>query len=170
MTDDDANEFYTERIGEEPRKSVVDRKAEQAIKDEVSVVHNAALKTCDGLKKVHSSLAKLAKVAPFDLYMRIVKEQQIPNVNVVIKVAQAVPKQLTYGDMIVQFHLPTPSKISNENEEIRQMAAFMYFMLYNMIMCEHISQANCAILFKVQYSLFQVESSLVAPSWCRRRS
>ena len=123
--------FYTERIGEEPRKSSVDRKTEQAIKDAVSAVHDAALKTCDGLKEVHSFLAKLAKVAPFDLYMRIVKEQQIPNVNVVIKVAQAVPDQLTYGDMITQYHLQTPSKVANETEETRQMAVFMYFTLYN---------------------------------------
>ena len=116
MTDDDANMFYTERIGEEPSKSAVDRKEEQPIKDAVVAVHDAALKACKSLKEVHSALAKLAQVAPFDLYMKIVMEQQIPNINAVIKEAQAVPNQPTYGDMIVQHHLPTPSKVANETE------------------------------------------------------
>ena len=35
------------------------------------------------------------------------------------------------------------------------MAAFMYFTLYNMIMCKPISQEKCATLFKVQYSSFR---------------
>ena len=148
MTDDNANMFYTERIGEEPRKSAFDRKGEQPMKDAVVAVHDAALKACD-------SLAKLAKVAPFDLYMRIVREQQIPNVNVVIKVTQAVSDQPTCGNMITQYHLPTPSKVAKETEETRQMAAFRYFTLYNMIMCDRISQINCATLFKVQYLLFR---------------
>ena len=39
-----------------------------------------------GLREVHSALGKLAKVDSFDMYMRIVREQQIPNINVVIKV------------------------------------------------------------------------------------
>ena len=147
--------FYTKRIGEEPGKSAVNRKEEQKIKDAVVAVHEVALQTCDSLREVHSTLAKLAKVAPFDLYMKIVKEQQIPNVNVVIKVAQAVPDQPTYDDMITQFHLPTPSKVANETEETRQMAVFMCFMLYNMIMHKPISQEKCANLFKVQFSSFQ---------------
>ena len=155
MTGDNANIFYTERIGEEPGKSVVNRKEEQEIKDAVVAVHDAALQVCDGLREVHSALGKLAKVAPFDMYMRIVREQQIPNVNVIIKVAQAVPDQPTYGNMITQYHLPTPSKVANETEATRQMAAFMYFMLYNMIMCKPISQEKCTTLFKVQYSSFR---------------
>ena len=105
---------------------MVDRKAEQEIKNAVVAVHDAALKMCDSLKEVHSVLGKLAKVAPFDMYMRIVREQQIPNINVVIKVAQALNDQLTYGDMITQYHLPTPSKIGNEAETTRQMAVFMF--------------------------------------------
>ena len=155
MTGDDTNMFYTERIGEEPGKSVEDRKEEQAIKDAVVAVHESALQVCDGLREVHSALGKLAKVAFFNTYMRIVREQQIPNVNVVIKVAQAVPDQPTYSNMITQYHLPTLSKVANKTEETRQMAAFIYFMLYNMIMCERISQINCATLFKVQYSSFR---------------
>ena len=74
MTGDNTNMFYTERIGEEPRKSTVDRKEEQVIKDAVVAVHEAALKMCDSFKEVHSALGKLAKVAPFDMYMRIVRE------------------------------------------------------------------------------------------------
>ena len=35
------------------------------------------------------------------------------------------------------------------------MAAFVYFTLYNMIMCKPISQEKCATLFKVQYSSFR---------------
>ena len=155
MTGDDTNVFYTERIGKEPSKSVVDRKEEQAIKDAVVAVHDAALQVCDGLREVHSASGKLAKVASFDTYMRIVREQQINYINVVIKVAQAVPDQPTYSNMITQYHLPTLSKVANKTEETRQIAAFMYFTLYNMIMCECISQINCATLFKVQYSSFR---------------
>ena len=76
---------------------MVNRKEEQEIKDEVTAVHDAALQVCDGLREVHLALGKLANVAPFDIYMRIIREQQIPNVNVVIKIAQAVPDQPTYG-------------------------------------------------------------------------
>ena len=155
MTGDDANVFYAKRIGEEPGKSVVNRKEEQEIKDAVVAVHDTALQACDGLRKVHSALGNLAKVAPLDMHMSIVRAQQIPNVNVVIKVAQAVPDQPTYGDMITPYHLPTPSKVANETEATRQMAAFMYFTLYNMIMHKPISQENCATLFKVQYSSFR---------------
>ena len=125
------------------------------MKDAVAAVHDAALHACNNLREVHSSLGKLTKVAPFDMYMRIVKEQQIPNINVVIKVVQAVPDQLTYSDMITQYHLPMLSKVANETEATRQMAAFMYFMLYNMIMRKPISQEKCATLFKVQYSSFR---------------
>ena len=57
--------------------------------------------------------------------------------------------------MITQFYLPTPSKVANKTEETRQMAALMYFMLYNMIMRKPISQEKCANLFKVQYSSSQ---------------
>ena len=110
----------------------------------MAAVHNSALQVCNSLREVHSALRKLAKVAALDMYMRIVREQQIPNVNIVINVAQAVPDQLTYGDMIVQHHLPTPIKVANETEAPRQMAAFMYFMLYNMIMHKHIS--HCYIV------------------------
>ena len=119
MTGDDANVFYIERIGKEPGKSVVNRKEEQEIKDAVVAVHDAALQACDSLNEVHSALGKLTKVAPFDMYMKIVREQQIPNVNVVIKVAQAVPNQPTYGNMITQYHLPTPSKVASETEATR---------------------------------------------------
>ena len=83
---------------------MVNRKEEQEIKDEVTAVHDAALQVCDGLREVHLALGKLANVAPFDIYMRIIREQQIPNVNVVIKIAQAVPDQPTYGNMITQYH------------------------------------------------------------------
>ena len=81
MTGDNANVFYTKRIGEKPGKSTVARKAEQNIEDTVVVVHDTTLKTCDSLKEVHSASGNLAKVNPFDTYMRIVREQRIPNVN-----------------------------------------------------------------------------------------
>ena len=40
MTGDDANVFYTKRMGEEPRKSAVNRKEEQSIKDAVVAVYD----------------------------------------------------------------------------------------------------------------------------------
>ena len=135
MTGDDANVFYTERIGEEPGKSAVDSKEEQKIRNAVTAVHEAALQTCNSLREVHSALGKLAKV--------------------VIKIAQAVPNQPAYSDMITQYHLPTLSKVANKTEATRQLVAFMYFTLYNMIMCKPISQEKCATLFKFQYSSFR---------------
>ena len=99
------------------------------------------------------------------MYMRIVREQQIPNVNVVIKIAQAVPDQPTYGNMITQYHLPTPSKVVNKTEATRQMAVFMYFTLYNMIMHKPISQEKPCLKSNTHHSegLFQEESSPVVP-------
>ena len=65
------------------------RNQEQAVKDAVAKVHDATLQACDSLKVVHQSLCKLRKVAPLDLYLKVVREQQIPNVNVVINVTQS---------------------------------------------------------------------------------
>ena len=118
-----------------PGKSAVDSKEEQKIRNAVTAVHEAALQTCNSLREVHSALGKLAKV--------------------VIKIAQAVPNQPAYSDMITQYHLPTLSKVVNKTEATRQLAAFMYFTLYNMIMCKPISQEKCATLFKFQYSSFR---------------
>ena len=71
------------------------------------------------------------------------------------KVPQIVPDKPMYGDMITQYHLPTVSKVANKTETTRQMAALMYFTLYEMIMHKPISEEKCATLFAVRYSLFR---------------
>ena len=55
------------------------------------------------MKEVQAGrVAGLFEKNPFKNDMRIVREQQISNINVVIKVVQAVPNQATYGNMISQ--------------------------------------------------------------------
>ena len=43
MIDDNAETWYTKRVGEEPCKTCLDKDQEQAVKDVVKAVHNAAL-------------------------------------------------------------------------------------------------------------------------------
>ena len=154
MMDDDAETWYTERVGEEPGKTAVDRDQEKAVKEAVVKVHDAVLQACDSLKVVHQSLCELGKVAPLDLYLKVVMEQKIPNVNVVIKVAQSVPQQPTHGDMVVKYHLPTPSKVAMEGEATRQMATFMCYTMYNMLHHKPTSQEKGCKLFDCQYTSF----------------
>ena len=78
MTDDDAETWYTKRIGEEPGKTAVNRNQEQAVKAAVVKVHDVVLQACDSLKVIHQSLHELGKVAPLDFYLTVVREQQNP--------------------------------------------------------------------------------------------
>ena len=58
-------------------KTVLDRDQEQAVKAAVIAVHNAALHACDSLQVVHQKLCELGKVAPLNIYLKVVREQQI---------------------------------------------------------------------------------------------
>ena len=78
---------------------------------------------------VYQTLHGQEKVDPLDIYLKVVREKQIPNVNIEINVAQSVPQQPTHGNMVIKYHLPTPSKVAVEGEATRQMAAFMYYTM-----------------------------------------
>ena len=101
---------------------------------------------------VHQTLRGLGKVAPLDIYFKVVREKQIPNVNIVINVAQSVPQQPTHGNMVIKYHLPTPGKVAVEGEATRQVAAFMYHTMCNMLYCKFLSQEKGAKLFDCQYT------------------
>ena len=78
VTDDNAEMWYTERLGEEPGKTAVNRDQEKQDKETVVKVHDAVLQAWDSLKVIHQSLYELGKVVPLDLYLKVVREQQIP--------------------------------------------------------------------------------------------
>ena len=107
------------------------------------------------MKVIHQKLHELRKVAPLDIYLKVVREQQIPNINMVINVANSVPRKPTYSDTIIKYHLLMPSKLTMEGEATRQMAAFMYFTMYNMLYCKPLSQEKGARLFNCQYTSFR---------------
>ena len=75
----------------------------------------------DSLKVVHQTLRELGKVAPLDIYLKVVRQKQIPNVNVVINVAQSMPQKPTHDNMVIKYHLSTPGKVVVEGEATRQI-------------------------------------------------
>ena len=93
LTDEDSNVHYIEKESEEPGKSCLTTDTEKKIKDAATAVHDVALEVCDSLKTMQEALHELGKVVPLNIYMKIVREQQIPNVKVVINVAQGIPDQ-----------------------------------------------------------------------------
>ena len=114
---------------------------------------------CDSLKTMQQALHKLGKVAPLDIYMKIVREQKISNVKVVINVAQGIPDQPTYGNMIVKHYLLTPSSLTQECHATRAMVAFMYFCMHNVLIHKPLTQQAGCELFKCQFSSFRRTAS-----------
>ena len=83
---------------------------------------------------------------------------QLPAVQVSVRTIKEEEqlKNMTYREVTLHTHLPNFRKINpNANEQMRTLAAFMYFVLYEQITGLQALQTGCATDFRCQTTSFK---------------
>ena len=132
---------------EKPRYSFTGEAAE-AIKDYYDAVHML----CNAQTNFASSTKVLEeKIKDKSVFLDIIKQVQLPAVQVSIRTVEELEKLegKMYRELTLLCHLPNFRRIfPNATEQMRTMAAFMYFVLHEQITGLRPSQTGCAAKFR----------------------
>ena len=98
------------------------------------------------------------KIKDKNVFLDIIKQVQLPSVKVEIRTVEKMEKLEgeTYRQLTLLCHLPVFRRINpNANEQTKTMAAYMYYVLYEVITGISASQTGCAMNFKAQTMPFK---------------
>ena len=149
--------MYVEQ-GDPPEKQryrLTDDDAKEALRDYYDAV--------DILSQAQANLACSTKVLEEKIedksvFLDIIKQMQLPAVQVSIRTVKEEEQlqNMTYRDVTLCTHLPDFRRLNpNANKQMRTLAAFMYFVLYEQITGLPASQTGCATEFRCQTTPFK---------------
>ena len=152
--DNFATHIEQEEEGKKPQYRFTGEAAEP-LKDYYDAVHT--------LCKVQTNFASSTKVLEQKIkdksvFLDIIKQVQLPAVQVSIRTVEELEKLegKTYRELTLLCHLSNFRKIfPNATEQMRTMAAFMYFVLHEQITSLRPSQTGCAAEFRCRATLFK---------------
>ena len=132
---------------EKPRYRFTDEAAE-ALQDYYDVIHTL----CEAQTNFASSTKVWEKkIEDKSVFLDIIRQTQLPAVKVLVRTIEEL-EQLegkTYRELTLLCHLPNFRRIfPNATEQMRKMAAFMYFVLHEQITGLRPSQTGCADEFR----------------------
>ena len=137
------------------RYRLTDDDAKEALKDYYDTV--------DTLSQAQANLACSTKVLEEKIedktvFLDIIKQMQLPAVQVSIRTIEEEEqlKNMTYRDVTLHTHLPDFRRLNpNATEQMRTLATFIYFVLYEQITGLQASQTGCANEFRCQTTPFK---------------
>ena len=92
------------------------------------------------------------------MFLDIIKQTQLPAVQVSIRTIEEEEqlKNMMYRDVTLRTHLPDFRRINpNATEQMRTLATFIYFVLYEQITGLQALQTGCANEFRCQTTPFK---------------
>ena len=92
------------------------------------------------------------------MFLDIIKQMQLPAVQVSVRTIKEEEKlkNMKYREVTLHTHLPDFKRLNpNANEQMRTLAAFMYFVLYEQITGLKALQMGCATEFRCQMTPFK---------------
>ena len=130
-------------------------KAKEALKDYYDVVH-----TLSQAQANFASSTKVLekKITDKSVFLDIIRQMQIPAIQVSVRTVEELEKLegKTYRGLTLLCHLPNFRRIShNATEQMRTMAAFIYFVLHEQITALRPSQTGCAAEFRCGVTPFK---------------
>ena len=135
------------------RFRLTDDDAKEALKDYYDAVNT--------LSQAQANLALSIKVLEEKIedksvFLDIIKQTQLPAVQVSIRTIEEEEQLKNMRDVTLHMHLPDFRRLNpNANEQMRTLAAFMYFVLYEQITGLQASQTGCATEFRCQMTPFK---------------
>ena len=97
------------------------------------------------------------KIEDKTVFLDIIRQMQLPAVQVSVRTIKEEEqlKNKTYRDVTLSTHLPDFRRLNpNATKQMRTLAAFMYFVLYEQITGLQASQMGCATEFRCQTTPF----------------
>ena len=145
--DDFATHIEKEEVGKPPQYRFTG-KAKEALKDYYDVVHTLS----QAQENFVSSTQVLEKkIADKSVFLDIIRHTQLPAVQVSVRTVEELEKLegKTYRELSLLCHLPNFRRIfPNATEQMKTMAAFMYFVLHEQITGLRPSQTGFAAEFR----------------------
>ena len=92
------------------------------------------------------------------VFLDIIMQTQLPAVQVSIRTIEEEEQleNMTYRDVTLRTHLPDFRRLNpNAKEQMRTLAAFMYFVLYEQITGLQALQTGCATKFRCKMTPFK---------------
>ena len=92
------------------------------------------------------------------MFLDIIKQVQLPAVQVSVRTIEEEEqlKNMMYREVTLRTHLPNFKRLNpNANEQMRTLAAFMYFVLYEQITGLQALQTGCSTEFRCQTTPFK---------------
>ena len=126
--------------------------AAEALKDYYDAVHTL----CEAQSNFASSTKVLEeKIKDKSVFLDIIKQVQLPAVQVLIRTVEELEK-LEGKTLMLLCHLPNFRRIfPNATEQMRMMAASMYFVLHEQITGLRPSQTGCSAKFRCRATQFK---------------
>ena len=139
------------------------RKPRLNLNDEAKEVltdyYDAAHTLCEAQTNLMASTKVLEeKLEGKAVFLDIIKQVQLPAVQVSVRTVEEIEalEGKTYRELTLSQHLPDYRKIyPNATEQMRTMAAFMYYILLEAITGLQKSQTGCAAEFRCQTTPFK---------------
>ena len=129
--------------------------AKEALKDYYNAVDTLSQSQSN---LAHSTKVLEEKIEDKSVFLDIIKQMQLPEVQVSIRTIEEEEqlKNMMYRDVTLRTHLPHFRRLNpNANEQMRTLAACMYFVLYEQITGLQASQTGCATEFRCQTTPFK---------------
>ena len=149
--------MYVEQ-GDPPKKQryrLTDDDAKEALRDYFDAVDTLSQAQAN---LAHSTKVLEEKIEDKSVFLDIIKQMQLPAVQVSTRTIEEEEqlKKMTYRDVTLRTHLPDFRRLNpNANEQMRTLAAFMYFVLYEQITGLSALQTGCATEFRCQTTPFK---------------
>ena len=152
--DDHVLYVETEEEIEKPRYGLTGE-AKEVLKDYYNAIHTLLVAQTNFTK---STQVLEEKIEDKSVFLSIIQQVQLPAVKIQVRTVEEV-EQLegkTYQELTLPDHLPNFTAIDpNATEQMRTMAAYMYFVLYEQITSLKASQTGCATDFRCQGTRFK---------------
>ena len=123
-------------------------------KEALNDYYNAVHTLCEAQTNLMASTKVLEeKIKDKAVFLDIIKQVQLPVVQVLVRTVEEIEtlEGKTYRELTLLQHLPDYREINpNATEQMRTMATFMYYVLYEQITGLQKSQTGCAAEFRRQ--------------------
>ena len=145
--DDFATHIEQEEVGKPPQYRFTGE-AKEALKDYYDAVHTLSQAQANFAS---STQVLEKKITDKSVFLDIIRQTQLPAVQVSVRTIEELEKLegKMYRELTLLCHLPNFRRIfPNATEQMRTMAAFMYFVLPEQITGLRPSQTGCAAKFR----------------------